>query len=90
MLLPCHSTRDLKDVVESSVVGISDEKWGEKVVAAVVVKPGSKLTASQIISFCKQKLHDWKCPKKIVFLDEIPRNTMGKMLKEAVKSIFSE
>lgn len=45
----------------------------------------SKLTASQIITFCKQKLHDWKYPKKIVFLDEIPRNTMGKILKEAVK-----
>ncbi len=78
----------LEGVVESCVVGIADEKWGEKVVAAVVGAPESTLTDSQIIAFCRQKLHDWKCPKKIIFLDEIPRNTMGKMLKEAVKKYF--
>jgi len=79
----------IEEVVESSVVGILDEKWGEKVVAAVVVTPGSALTDAQIITFCKKKLHDWKCPKKIIFLDEIPRNTMGKMLKETVKNLFA-
>lgn len=74
----------LEPVIESTVVGISDEKWGEQVVAAVVVTPESKLTDQQIIAFCKTKLHDWKCPKKIIFFDSIPRNTMGKVLKEAV------
>ncbi len=78
----------VEGVAESCVVGITDEKWGEKVVAAVVTTPGATLTEAAVIAFCKEKLHDWKCPKQILFLDEIPRNTMGKMLKEAVKELF--
>jgi len=76
-------------VAESSVVGIADEKWGEKVVAAVVLKPGSKVEANMIQSFCKKHLHDWKVPKDIVFIQELPRNKMGKVIKEDVKTIFS-
>jgi malonyl-CoA/methylmalonyl-CoA synthetase len=75
-------------VAESSVVGIPDEKWGEKVVAAVKLKPGAEASADAIQAACKEKLHDWKCPKEIRFVSEIPRNTMGKVLKEAVKGMF--
>jgi malonyl-CoA/methylmalonyl-CoA synthetase len=78
----------LEDVLESSVVGIPDEKWGEKVVAAVVTKSGTKLKSHEIQALCKEHLHDWKCPKEIVFLEELPRNTMGKVLKEEVKKFF--
>jgi len=78
----------LDDVLESSVVGIPDEKWGEKVVAAVVKKAGSGITPEQIQAQCRKHLHDWKCPKQIVFVEELPRNTMGKVLNEAVKKIF--
>jgi len=78
----------LEDVVESSVVGIPDEKWGEKVVAAVVATTGSKLKPEEIRAHCKNNLHDWKCPKEVVFVKELPRNTMGKVLKEEVKKIF--
>ena len=77
-------------VAESAVVGIPDEKWGEKVVAAVVARPGHALTPNEIQKVCKQQLHDWKCPKQIIFVREIPRNTMGKVLKEAVKDMFQE
>jgi malonyl-CoA/methylmalonyl-CoA synthetase len=76
-------------VVESSVVGIPDEKWGEKVVAAVVTKPGSSLKADDIKAYCKKHLHDWKCPKEIVFLKELAKNTMGKVLKEEIKKSFN-
>jgi malonyl-CoA/methylmalonyl-CoA synthetase len=79
----------LEGVVESSVVGISDERWGEMVVAAVVKKPDSRVTAEQIQRFCKRHLHDWKCPKEIVFLRELPKNRMGKVLKEEVRNCFS-
>jgi malonyl-CoA/methylmalonyl-CoA synthetase len=78
----------LQGVVESSVVGIPDEKWGEKVVAAVVPKPGYDLKPHQIQAVCKEHLHDWKCPKEILFAEEIPRNTMGKVLKDRVKEMF--
>jgi malonyl-CoA/methylmalonyl-CoA synthetase len=75
-------------VVESSVVGIPDEKWGEKVVAAVVTKPGSRVNPQEIQDFCKRHLHNWKCPKEIAFLRELPKNRMGKVLKEEVKEFF--
>ena len=75
-------------VAESSVVGIDDEKWGEKVVAAVVKKPEAKVSEAEIQAYCKKRLHNWKCPKEIAFVEELPRNTMGKVLKEEVKAFF--
>ena len=80
----------LEDVVESSVVGIVDERWGEKIVAAVVAKTDSNIKPEEIRAHCKNNLHDWKCPKEVVFVSELPRNTMGKVLKEAVKKEFHE
>lgn len=78
----------MEGVIESSVVGVPDDRWGEKVAAAVVVKPEYHLTKIQIQAFCKERLHDWKCPKEILFINEIPKNTMGKMLKTVVKAYF--
>jgi malonyl-CoA/methylmalonyl-CoA synthetase len=78
----------IEGVVESSVVGIADAKWGEKIVAAVVTKADSNIKPGAIRTHCKNNLHDWKCPKEVVFVRELPRNTMGKVLKEEVKKIF--
>ncbi|MGD2124510.1 MAG: AMP-binding protein [Desulfobacteraceae bacterium] len=78
----------MEGVAESSVVGIPDEKWGEKVVAAVVPKPGFDIKPDEVQEQCKQHLHKWKCPKEVVFLEELPKNTMGKVLKEEVKKAF--
>ena len=69
-------------------MGIVDEKWGEKVVAAVVKNPEADVSADEIQAYCKKHLHDWKCPKEIAFVEELPRNTMGKLLKEDVKKLF--
>lgn len=80
----------LDGVKESAVVGIADPKWGEMVVAAVVKTPESPLGAEDIILRCKTELHAWKCPKQVRFVAELPRNTMGKILKEEVKKIFVE
>ena len=78
----------LEDVAQSCVVGLKDKKWGEKVAAAVVKKPGAAVTAEEVLSHCKTYLHPWKCPRQIVFTDRLPRNSMGKVLKEAVKKLF--
>jgi len=72
------------------VVGIPDEKWGEKVVAAVTTKPGYRVKADEIQESCKKHLHNWKCPKEIVFLNDLPKNTMGKVLKEELKKSFRQ
>ncbi len=70
------------------MVGIPDEKWGEKVVAAVVLKSNAQIEPEYIQDFCKQHLHNWKCPKDLVFAKELPKNTMGKVLKEEVRKLF--
>jgi malonyl-CoA/methylmalonyl-CoA synthetase len=75
-------------VAESSVVGIPDQKWGEKLVAAVVIKSGTDVKPEEIQTHCKNHLHNWKCPKQITIVNELPRNTMGKVLKEKVKEFF--
>jgi acyl-CoA synthetase (AMP-forming)/AMP-acid ligase II len=79
-----------QDVLETCVVGIPDEKWGEKAVAAVILKPGAASTEKEIRDHCKQHLLDWKCPKEILFLSELPRNKMGKIMKEEVVKSFKK
>jgi malonyl-CoA/methylmalonyl-CoA synthetase len=76
-------------VAESAVVGLPDPTWGERVAAAVVLEPGIRLEAEAIRAICKTRLHDWKCPKAIAFVKALPRNTMGKVLKEKVKNLFT-
>jgi len=75
-------------VKECSVVGIPDERWGEKVVTAVVKEGDMEIDEDTIKRYCKHHLHDWKCPKEIKFVKELPRNTMGKVLNDKVKSLF--
>ncbi|MBM4339970.1 MAG: acyl--CoA ligase [Deltaproteobacteria bacterium] len=77
-------------VLETCVIGIPDEKWGEKAVAAVILKPGAVSTEKEIRDHCKTHLLDWKCPKEILFLSELPRNKMGKVMKEEVVKAFKK
>lgn len=77
-----------KDILESAVVGIPDETWGEIVAAAVVVKPGSSITPEDIKFLCKERLLRWKCPKKILIVNELPKNRMGKILTNEVKRLL--
>ncbi len=76
------------NVIESAVVGITDAKWGEKIVALVVTEQDSDLTPETIQAFCKEHLHIWKSPKEIRFVDALPKNTMGKILKNEVVKFF--
>jgi malonyl-CoA/methylmalonyl-CoA synthetase len=76
-------------VMESCVIGASDEKWGEKVLAAVVLKPDAILESKDVKEYCKKHLLDWKCPKEVLFVKELPRNRMGKIVKQEVVKLFS-
>lgn len=60
----------LEGVVESAVVGIPDEKWGEKVVAAILRKPDADISSEKIQAHCTQHLHKWKSPKTVIFVDK--------------------
>ena len=78
----------LPEVLESCVVGVPDDKWGEKVAAAVVLRAGGAVEPEDIDRHCKKFLHDWKCPKEILIVKGLPKNTMGKVMKEEVIKMF--
>jgi len=75
---------------ESAVIGLPDEDYGEKVIGIVVLKNKNEdVAAEDIIGFCKQRLASYKCPKQIFFRDKLPKNAMGKIQKNHLKSEYS-
>jgi long-chain acyl-CoA synthetase len=75
-------------VLEATVIGVPDERWGEAVKACVVLKPGVKAVESDIIDFCKKHIAAYKCPKSVDFLDAIPKSGAGKILKRELREIY--
>jgi malonyl-CoA/methylmalonyl-CoA synthetase len=88
--------REVEEVIEGcpgvsevAVVGLPDPEFGERVVAAVVREdPG--LTAEKVMSFCREDLASYKKPREVVFVEELPRNALGKVLKHRVRESLSE
>jgi acyl-CoA synthetase (AMP-forming)/AMP-acid ligase II len=72
-------------ILEAAVFGVPDEKWGEAVNAAIVLKEGETATQEEIISFCKEYQAAYKAPKSIVFLDELPKTGSGKIYKKGLR-----
>ena len=76
------------DVAEAGVIGIPNDVWGESVKAFVVKKQGSVVTEETLIQFCKENLASYKKPKSIDFIDELPKNDNGKVLRRELKEPF--
>ena len=75
---------------EIAVIGVPDPEWGQEPLAIIVLKKGQKATAEEIIEYCRQKLSSFKRPRKVVFVDELPRNQMGKVLKKALREKYGK
>ena len=75
-------------VLESAVIGLPDSDFGEAVTAVVVLKKGSLLESAEIIQRLKQNLASYKCPKSVIIVDELPRNTMGKVQKNVLRQTY--
>jgi O-succinylbenzoic acid--CoA ligase len=71
-------------VEEACVVGIADPEWGQRVAAAVVVRPGARLTEEELIAFCRQRLAGYKQPRLLRFVKGLPRTASGKVDRAAV------
>jgi acyl-CoA synthetase (AMP-forming)/AMP-acid ligase II len=74
-------------VTEVAVIGLADEKWGEQT-CAIIVKNESDVDADAIIGFCEEKLSRYKLPRKVIFVESIPRNPSGKVLKRVLRDQF--
>ncbi len=78
----------LEAVADAGVIGVPDERWGESGLAVVVLKGDHTLTETEIIGHCEQNLAKYKVPKSVVFVDELPRNAAGKVLKRTLRKQF--
>lgn len=79
---------ELGDVREAAVVGVADEHWGEMVVAFVVAQPGARLEEAGVREYCKQRLADFKVPKAVRVLDELPKNPTGKVERGRLRGMW--
>jgi long-chain acyl-CoA synthetase len=75
-------------VAAAAVIGIPDELYGEEVAAFIVLKDGLQTTEIEIIEFCKKHLADFKCPKTIHFVNDIPKGPTGKLLKRELSRLI--
>jgi malonyl-CoA/methylmalonyl-CoA synthetase len=76
------------DIQECAVVGVVDLEWGERVCAALVLLPQRQLTLESLRSWAKEQLAVYKIPTRILIVDELPRNAMGKVTKPQVIELF--
>jgi long-chain acyl-CoA synthetase len=75
-------------VSEAAVIGLPDPKWGENVTAVIVLKAGMTATEAEIIAAVKDHLAGYKKPKKVIFIDEMPKTVSGKLIKKDLRERF--
>jgi fatty-acyl-CoA synthase len=74
-------------ILEAAVVGVPDPEWGETLRAFIVVRHGQHVSEAEVIDYCRTGLADFKRPRKVTFLEELPRNPTGKVLKRDLREL---
>ena len=77
-------------VAEAAVIGVPHAKWSERPLACVVVAPGEELTKDDVIEFLTGQVAKWQLPDDVVFVDEIPKTSVGKFSKKTLREKFSD
>lgn len=80
----------MREIEDVAVIGLPDQQWGEKPVAAIVLKPGARLDMDSLSAHCRRYLASYKVPRGLFILETLPRNPSGKVLKKVLRQELSE
>jgi fatty-acyl-CoA synthase len=76
-------------VAEAAVIGVPDEKWGERPLATVVLAPGASVTAAELRAFLEGKVPHWQLPERWSFIEEVPKTSVGKFAKTRMRDAYA-
>jgi acyl-CoA synthetase (AMP-forming)/AMP-acid ligase II len=85
-----NAIREHPGVDDVAVIGVPDETWGEEPRAVVIPKKGVKVTEPDIMEWCRERLASFKRPRSVVFVDDLPRNPMGKLIKREIRDKYGK
>ncbi len=77
------------DVAEAAVIGVADDKWGERPLAAVVLRPGADVSVDKLRAFMAEQVPRWQLPERWCFIDEVPKTSVGKFSKRTMRDAYA-
>ena len=75
---------------EAAVIGVPHPRWSERPLACVVLEDGATLTSAEVIDFLSSKVAKWQLPDDVVFIDEVPKTSVGKFSKKTLRDRFAD